>query len=200
MGGTQQFKKTLTAVERVSLRGSIRLRICGFSLQQVLSIEDILRCIDALPGFHLQGLQEISFEPWATPSQDADSFVPGGPQGKRVRGEFFQRQRRIAIYVVDDRDLALHVLLHEIGHYVFFLTINSKVKKRWVTELYPKLPSCTVYGSRNACEDFSEAYALHQLDPVLLRQRVPQKYEFMRDWVFSGHPQTMKERGLFASE
>lgn len=194
----QRFTKSLTAADQVAMRGKIRLRITGFYQQRVVAIEDILRTIDVLPGFHLEGLQEIAFEPWATPGAFSDTYVPQGLRS-RVRGEFVQTQRRIVIYAVDNRELALHVLLHEIGHYVFFLTLNSRVKKRWVTELYPRLPPTTPYGGRNACEDFSEAYALYQTDPGQLQTRVPEKHAFLRDWVFSGRPETMKERGIFAA-
>ncbi len=194
----QKFTKSITAADQVALRGKIRLRITGFHQQQVVTMEDILRTIDVLPGFHLEGLQEIAFEPWSLSGAVTDTFVPPGLRS-RVRGEFIQRQRRIVIYAVDNRELALHVLLHEIGHYVFFLTLNSRVKKHWVTELYPRLPATTDYGGRNASEDFSEAYALYQTDPAQLKLRVPQKHDFMRDWVFSGRPEAMKERGIFGA-
>ena len=192
----QKFIKSLTAADQLATRGQIRLRISGFSLQQVISIRDILQTIDALPGFHLEGLQEIAFEPWGLPGAAAESLSPGGLR-QRLRGEFVQKQRRIIIYATDNRKQALHVLLHEIGHYVFFLTLNSRVKKRWVTQIYPQSACVTDYGTRNACEDFSESYALYQTDPQRLLHQVPLKHGFFRDWVFSGRPDARKERGNF---
>ena len=60
-------------------------------------------------------------------------------------------------------------------------------------------PLLSSLGGRNASEDFSEAYALYQTDPAQLKLRVPQKHDFMRDWVFSGRPEAMKERGIFGA-
>lgn len=138
MTDLQRFTKSITAADQVAMRGKIRLRITGFYQQRVVAIEDILRTIDVLPGFHLEGLQEIAFEPWATPGAFSDTYVPQGVRS-RVRGEFIQTQRRIVIY------------------------------------------------------------ALYQTDPDALQTRVPEKHAFMRDWVFSGRPETKKERGIFSA-
>jgi hypothetical protein len=62
---------------------------------------------------------------------------------------------------------------HEIGHYVFFLAIGSRVKKRWVTELLPGSPCGTACAGKNPWEE---------------------KHAFRRDYVFSGNPETLKER------
>lgn len=193
-----KFTKSATAADVLASPGKIRLRLSGFSLQQVVSVDDILRALDPLPAFHLEGLQEIAFEPWGMPGAASESLLPAGLR-QRVRGEFVQQQRRIVLYALDSPAAALHVLLHEIGHHVFFLALNSRVKKRWVTQIYPHSPCATDYGARNACEDFSESYALYQTDPQRLVRLVPEKHAFMRDWVFTGRPDARKERGNFAA-
>jgi Mlc titration factor MtfA (ptsG expression regulator) len=76
---------------------------------------------------------------------------------------------------------------------VFFLAIASRVKKRWVTELFPGSACVTAYGGKNPWEDFAETYAYYALDPQLLQSRLPEKHAFMRDCVFSGDPETLKE-------
>jgi hypothetical protein len=42
-----------------------------------------------------------------------------------------QRERRIVFFDFDSSDLFYQVLYHEIGHFVFFLALNSNVKKHW---------------------------------------------------------------------
>jgi len=86
------------------------------------------------------------------------------------------------------------MLHHEIGHFVFFLVIGSRVKKRWVTELVPGSSCVSAYARMNPWEDFAETYAYYALHPRILEQTLPEKYAFMRERVFSGSPETLKER------
>jgi hypothetical protein len=86
-----------------------------------------------------------------------------------------------------------HMLHHEIGHFVFFLAISSAVKKLWVNELSRGSSCVTAYAGTNPWEDFAETYAYYVLQPRVLEDQLPEKYAYMRDCVFSGHPATLKE-------
>jgi hypothetical protein len=164
--------------------GALHLRVAGFAEQDLVSIADIVAAIDVLPAMHLQGLREINYTP-------DDGLLRA--QGKRPPyAEFIQRSRSIAFYELGSFDLFHHVLYHEIGHFVFFLILSSTVKKRWVTLIYPGSDCATAYGALNASEDFAETYACYVRDAESLA-RFPEKLAFMRDVVFSGLPETLKE-------
>ncbi len=163
--------------------GALQLRVAGFSQQDVVGTAHIVAAIDVLPAFHLAGLREIVYAPALAP----------GFGGRTPHAEFIQRQRRIVFYDIGDKALFDHVLYHEIGHFVFFLALHSSVKKDWVTRIFPHSDCMTVYGARNASEDFAETYACYVRQPENLLA-LPEKYAFMRDVVFSGHPGTMKDK------
>ncbi len=131
----------------------------------------------------------ITFVGYFTPIRELVPAIPFGLGG----WEAFW----IVFYGFDTPDQFFHVLYHEIGHYVFFQVIGSKVKKRWVTGIYPNSFCATAYGTRNASEDFAESYACYVRDPEYLRH-FPEKHAFMRDCVFSGRPETLKEKSVAA--
>jgi hypothetical protein len=50
-----------------------------------------------------------------------------------------------------------HMLYHKIGHFVFYLVIGSRVKKRWVARIYPGSSCVTRYAIRDTLCQTSEA-------------------------------------------
>ena len=113
--------------------------------------------------------------------------------GAVKKGEFLQKERKIVFFDFDDLALFYQILYHEIGHFVFFLALNSRAKKQWVTEIFPNSQCISHYASKNASEDFAESYASYVRNPQALEQ-LPAKFAFMRDWVFSGRPESLKEK------
>lgn len=172
--------------------GKLNLRISGFSQQRIVPIAQIVQAVDALPSFHIEGLREIAYTPEALPASPHEVYA-ARPWGIR-KGEFRQKERKIFFYDFDGPGLFHQILYHEIGHFVFFLVIGSQVKKHWVTQIFPRSECITAYAARNASEDFAETYACYVRDPESLK-KLPAKYAFMRDSVFSGMPGTLKERG-----
>jgi hypothetical protein len=170
--------------------GVLNLRLSGFSTQTIVPIADIVSAVNALPSHHLKGLREIVYAPYL--ASTLRGFYTGR-LGQLPKAEFIQRERKIIFYDLCSYDLFHHILYHEIGHFVFFLALNSHVKTRWVTRIFPRSPCITNYGALNACEDFSESYASYMCDAEGLK-KFPVKYEFMRDWVFSGRQETLKEK------
>ena len=153
-------------------------------------MDDVVRAVDLVPAFHLEGLREIVYLPEAAPGVS----LYGGFACFRPKGQFLQEERRIYIYEFDDADMFFHMLLHEIGHFVFFLAIGSRVKKHWVVHIFPGSTCITPYAASSAIEDFAETYAYYVLDPEALQREFPLKHAFMREFVFSGDPETLKER------
>ncbi len=207
------FIKNRAPAQETAGGGKLNLLLSGFSRQDIVPVDDIVRSIDLLPGFHLEGLREIAYLPEYAPASGlfCNGFFRGEP-----KGEFVQRERRIFVYrfdsramlfqmlhheighfvffLVDSRAMLFQMLHHEIGHFVFFLVIGSRVKKRWVTEVFPGSPCVTDYAGVNPWEDFAETYAYYVLHPRVLEEDLPEKHAFMRDHVFSGSPDNLKER------
>jgi len=171
--------------------GPLNLLLSGFSGQGVVAVDDIVRAIDRVPSFHLAGLREIVYLPdYAPPA----SVVPcTGSTRSEPMGEFVQRERRIFVYRLNFPDVFFHMLHHEIGHFVFFLVLGSRVKKRWVTEIFPGSRCVTGYAAVSPWEDFAETYAYYLLQRDILKSELPQKLAFMRDCVFSGRPDSLKQ-------
>ena len=190
--GPRKFVKTRTRRDLAIGAGRVNLLLEGFWRQNLVPIEDILRSIDLVPAFHLEGLREIVYLPEfaqaaaALPCPVMPHFEP--------KGEFVQRERRIFVYAFDRPDLLFQMLYHEIGHYVFYLVIGSRVKKHWVTRMSPGSCCVTPYAGVNPQEDFAETYAFYLRDPGFLERESPEKYAFMHDQVFSGRLDTLKER------
>ena len=148
-----------------------------FDRQSVLSPAEVGRIVEGLPDAHLKGLQCILFKPmWELRQLGVD--VSSG-----CRGAFYPEYRSIIIHDLEDRKMAKHIILHEIGHYVFHAIIGSYLKKEWVTEIFPRSRFVTQYASRNSGEDFAESYAVYASDPKVL-SRISRKYYFMKNKVF----------------
>jgi hypothetical protein len=182
LGKTVRLPQTLP-------RSRVRLALRGFTAQSSVSADAVANAIEWLPGFHLEGLREIVYS-----TQDAlhyPSLAP--PSAAAGWAEYVQAERSVFLYRSDDTELFWHVLYHEIGHHVYFLVISSRVKKRWVTAIWPRSECATPYGSTSAAEDFAECYALYAQHTRSL-EAFPAKLEFMRDEVFSGKPETLKEK------
>lgn len=189
----RQYSKTSTSADQGRPKRKLDLLVSGFGQQDIVTTPEIIQMIDQLPRFHLEGLRSISYEPEQEPLR---TLAPGLAGFTATRhAEFLQRQRTIIIYHFNSPELLWHLLYHEIGHYVFFLIISSKIKKHWVVNIYPHSQCITKYAGVSAQEDFAESYAIFARQPEALKA-IPEKYEFMRQQVFSGHPSNRKERAL----
>jgi hypothetical protein len=187
------FIKSRTGDEELApSTGKLRLLVSGFWRQEIVPVDDVVRSLDIVPGFHLEGLREIVYLPEFAPVAALLGY-PGLPCSE-PRGEFVQRERRIFIYNFDSRKMLLDMLYHEIGHFVFYLVIGSRVKKRWVTEVSAASACVTSYATVNVREDFAETYAYYLRHPGFLERVLPEKFSFMRELVFSGRADTLKER------
>lgn len=187
----RQFSKTRQPADIGLETPRLRLLITGFEAQALVTTREIVEAVDRLPAFHLEHLREISYEPWPEGSLPLAGGHEGG--GWPRYGEYLQRSRKITLYYFSDRTLFYQMLFHEIGHHVFFLILNSRIKKHWVTVLHRAAPCITPYAASSPSEDFAESYAAFVLNPEELK-RIPEKYDYMRDAVFSGLPATLKER------
>src|SRR5689334_4914270 len=121
------FFKSNESLKTQPTHRKLNLHLAGFSQQSIVPIEDIVRSIDLIPSFHLEGLREIVYAPDWRPTQASDLY--GATLRPGPKAEFVQRQRRIIIYDFPNSALFFQILFHEIGHFVFFVVISSVVKK-----------------------------------------------------------------------
>lgn len=181
----QTYNKNPTPHDRAHDVGQLRITLAGFSLQEMISVQNVLGALEKIPNHHLQGLKTITYDPdrvFQEPEDDSDIPRPANPHSK---GEFIPHKRSIAIYDFDSRAQFEHILYHEIGHYVYFRILNKSAKKAWVSAIAYNDDHITDYAATNASEDFAESYAIFVQDPKAL-ESLADKYRFLRDHVFTG--------------
>lgn len=169
------------ASEHQQKAGKIQLLLTNFHLQTTIDTNDIVALLKKCATFHLEGLQEILYDPlrqMQQPLLQARRYVP-----THLKGQYLQHLHAIVIYPFENRQEALHTIAHELGHYVFLHRLDSTLRKTWVTELYPGSEKISGYARTNAAEDFAESYAYFLLQPAQLRQ-LQAKYAFMQQSVF----------------
>ncbi|HSC76226.1 MAG TPA: hypothetical protein VLB90_08325 [Pseudomonadales bacterium] len=160
---------------------SVRLLLTNFHLQSAVDIKNIISLLKKCPSFHLQGLQEILYDPlrqMQQPLLQARRYVPS-----HIKGQYLQHLHSIVLYPFCGERELLHTIAHELGHFVFLHRLDSTVRKKWVTEIYPGSEKVSKYASTNASEDFAESYAFYLLSPEALRP-IAEKYAFMEKEVF----------------
>lgn len=163
-------------------RGKIKLRLSGFWQQSLVSNEKIIEALERLPNGHIVGLREIEYDP-ARETQKFYAYYLKQFRSMSAKGEFLSDRRRVVVYDFESLQQFYHVLYHELGHYVFYQVLSSEQRKEWVTKLFKHYSSVTVYGSRNASEDFAESYAVMLTKPEDLK-KISAKYRFMLYDVF----------------
>jgi hypothetical protein len=160
-----RFKK----IPHASEQKRIRLLVSGFGLQQMVAVDDIVNSVASLPIDHIKRLKVIKYDP----NKNISFLIRHQRVGPQL-GEYLGGYDSIVIYHFSSVSECYHVLMHEIGHHVYFRTISSTLKKQWVTQVYRSEPAVTKMGERNACEDFAEAYALYVCQPERLN-KTPRK-------------------------
>lgn len=162
-------------LNNVDASDRVRLLVSGFGLQQLVPVDDVVNAISSLPADHIKRLKVVKYDP-----DKNISFLLRHQRTGPQLGEYLGSFDSIVIYTFRDRKECLHVLFHEIGHHVYFRYISSQKKKQWVTQIYRSEPGVTSLGTRNACEDFAEAYALYVTQPDALN-RFPAKKHFIHN-------------------
>lgn len=187
----RQFKKEKVQSVNSKQIKDIRLELNNFSAQDIITIDEILSIINALPDAHIAGIKNIRYDPART------TFLPSffrrlfTKAPNYVKGVFIQNKREIVIYEFSSKPMCVHILLHEIGHFVFTLVLASHLKKEWVTTIHRKAPYVSDLAKQNANEDFAECYSMYLQQPDKLKMN-DKKFTFMREHVFN-HEQEQTE-------
>ena len=177
------FIKSQTASDLEKNTTKLNLKLTDFKKQNAIPVGTVVAAIDRLPAFHLEQLKEITYDKKRSILKDlanSDRDVPAS-----AKGMYIQNHRTVAIFDVNNKDVFLHTLFHEIGHHVYFCVIGQQLKKAWVTEVCRKDAFITNYAALNAAEDFAESYVSYLLYPEEM-ESIPLKYNFMKNFVFEG--------------
>jgi hypothetical protein len=153
-------------LNELNKRNRVELLVSGFGLQKVVEVDDVINRILTLPTEHFDKIKVIKYDP-----KRQVSFLIRHQRVGRQLGEYLGSFNSIVVYDFKSREECFHVLMHEIGHHVYFRVLSSQQKKFWVTELYRAEPGVTELGKKNACEDFAEAYALFLNNPESIRDK-----------------------------
>lgn len=190
------YKKDKVIGIEGKLSKKLNLLISGFSKQNIITVEKIFDAINALPDAHITGLNIIEYDPKRLNVIQAFFNKLGYKRApKCCKGVFIQNKRKIVIYEFNTREMLYHILYHEVGHFVYQLVLDSKLKKHWVSETHHTAPFITPLSRRNACEDFAECYTYYITKCETLMQS-KQKYDFMHEYVF-GNTRDNNKKSVF---
>lgn len=170
------------------------------------AVADHLR--ERIPDRHLRRIQEIRYTGEFVPAED----------GYCTQGSYDPRDNKVLINRqfegqgpkgIVNRDAFFQTLDHEVGHHVFE-NLDHDAKEQW--NILSRMSKPEEYVSEYAREkgiektkdaihdDFAEAYSVYvgnatqEMQAEDLRARLPQKYEFMKEYVFEGREYAARHR------
>ncbi len=127
--------------------------IRDFDRQNFITPNEVAKLVKSLPAAHTRGIQVL----WYKPAPEFQAMhLPISPG---MKGAYFPEYRSIIIYDLENKQLAKHIIAHEVGHYVYHRVLTSYQRKEWATQIGGKPPFVTDYAKTNLAEDFSECYA-----------------------------------------
>lgn len=192
----RHYKKDKVTGTQSKIDKKLRLLLSGFTQQNIITVEKVLDAINILPDTHVAGLNKIEYDPKRVNYIQAFFSKVLRKAPKCCKGVFMQQKRKVVIYEFDTREQFYHILYHEIGHFVYLLVIDTKLKKHWVNTLHQTKPFVTSLSKRNACEDFAECYAYYITKRETLIQS-KQKYDFLHEQVFGNTPDNNKTNSIY---
>ncbi len=162
--------------------------ISGFETSGLLTNEQLANYIrETIPPSHLEGCPSIEYA-----SSDLyfllhpDCLAYFDPQNHEIK---VGPSERFVMYS-EGKEGMIDTVTHEIGHNAHQNLIENRpeVAKGWeeIHLVSGENEFVSDYARTNVYEDFAETYNTYVRDPELLQFVSPQKYEFMRDVVFSG--------------
>lgn len=145
---------------------------------------------ETIPSSHLEGCPSIEFDPenlLFTEYPDCLGFYECGSRAIYLAGE-----ERFP----DGTEGLKDTIIHEIGHnaYAGIVEYNQELAAKWEAlnaESWQKVLTegtgfVSDYAMTNKYEDFAESYMTYVRDPERLQIMNSEKYDFMREHLFSG--------------
>jgi hypothetical protein len=175
----------LTEVSKTELINQTELS--KFELSNLASTEDVAEYIkETIPQSHLENCPAIRYEP--VPNE----LYPN------AKGTFERDTHQICIWgeqFAGPQEI-IATLTHEVGHNVHenIMANNPELAQKWSNLHQESLATyqqdgfgfATEYSRTNQYEDFADTYMTYIGDPEKLQFYNPDKYEFMKDYVFAG--------------
>lgn len=165
--------------------GRVNLLLAGFFQQSLVSTEQVVDAIEALPISHIEGLQVVRYDPQRT-IQQAIAQSSGTQIEYNVMGAFYYSldMTGIVLYRFHSVEQFYHMLYHEIGHYVFLRVMDQDLRDEWIYRVRPAQKAfVSHYATSSANEDFAESYAFFCVYPQTL-WKIPPKMRFIAEKVF----------------
>jgi len=111
-------------------RGKVQLLLSGFSMQTIVTLDEIVTAVEILPDVHLQGLNVIRYDP-ARIMQRTDwqkhQVAQSDVAGHYFLRTFYEKNNDIIVYKFRTKRGFLRILYHEIGHHVFHYVMNLTI-------------------------------------------------------------------------
>jgi len=165
--------------------------VCNFEGCGLLSNEQLANYLnETLPPSHLEGCPSITFDP-----NNREFILSSNTLGFYECGSH-------AIHIADETRFSegsegvIDTVTHEVGHnaYAEVIETNSGLEAKWQAlnaESWQELQMdgtgfVSDYAMTNKYEDFAESYRAYVRDPEMLQVLSPDKYSFLRDYVFAG--------------
>ena len=164
----------------------MRLLVANFDAQTVVTKEEVVGAVLALPHPHISGIHVVRYDPFRTIATTLGHLTEQ-PSVVSSQGLFYHDREAavIVLFRFHDRAEFLHVLYHEIGHYVFLRRLDQRQRDRWMYHIRKaEAGTVSAYAKRNSREDFAETYAVYGTGAAGL-ERLPQREAFMREVVFA---------------
>ena len=165
--------------------------ICGFEGCELINNEQLANYLsETIPPSHFEGCPSIKFDPHHT--------------------HFIEVPNSLGFYVLGSNDIHIaeesrfsdgvegivDTVIHEIGHNAYYdiVEYNPELNSQWEKLNFESLLKNLIegtgfvsdYAMTDKYEDFAESYNIYVRDPELLQFMNSDKYEFLRDYVFSG--------------
>lgn len=164
----------------------MRLLVANFDAQSIVTREEVIEHVLALPFTHISGIQVVRYDPNRLIATTL-GYVTEQPTLVSSHGLFYHDRETavIVLFKFRDRTEFRHVLFHEVGHYVFLRKLWQEQRDAWMYRVRKDEPRVvTSYAAKNAREDFAETYAFWCTRNEELR-RFPVRYRFFETEVFT---------------
>lgn len=162
--------------------GQIKLIISGFSSQNFVSVDEIIKALEILPNDHIGNLKMIKYDKDKRSLKYPYSFNLRSSINNIV-GIYDEILKGIVIFPFKNIQDFYDVFYHEIGHFVYHHVLSQNMKFVWVTKINRNSPLVTNYAGKNASESFAETYLFYVLRNSELNLN-DLKYRFFYNFVF----------------
>ena len=164
--------------------GRLNLVLSGFHKQNIVTTDEIVEAINALPACHIELLQIIKYDPHRK-MQRLTAWLTGKSEKRSVTAAYYNFDPPgIMLYQFSNLVQFYRMLYHEIGHYVQFRVIHQSSRDKWIHEIHPASSGyVSEYAKTNAAEDFAESYSFFCVYPNELA-KYPEKMKFMAEEIF----------------